>query len=298
MHYVNPGNLYVQRFGEAKTADDILNYARFLLHESGFNGTPPVDLGQIRARFGIPTPKLAPLKNQQGLLINAEFGIILIKNDDPSTRQRFTEGHEFMELLFSALPSGGGWAARQTGIFKKATKERLCNEGAAELLMPRSLFLPRVKEKGVSFQSARQLAAEFGVSTTAALVQMARIAPGRHAVVLWRSKNKPSEFKIRVPPNQLPLFDGPVAELPPPKLRVEWGYNGPDVSFIPQDKSVPQDSSIYRSWDSGIFMVGEDNLWLGSMKGVFKSENHPFDSDRQRLVISLLHCPGDIDCPA
>ncbi len=297
MKYVNPGELFVQKFGVAEDSDDVLRYANFLREEAGLSTDPPIDLRRVYARFGMPTPKRALLPNQQGLLLNPERGIVLIKEDDPEARQRFTEAHELMEYLFSALPSGKGWAARQTGIFKPNIKEQLCNEGAAELLMPRVSFVPRLYRIGISFKAGRELGEDFHVSTTAALVHMARVGPGHHAVVLWRVKNKPTEIKAKVSPNQISLFGQKPEEIHPKKLRVEWSLGGPNVPYIPPNKSIQEDTSIYAAWEEGEFTVGKNNLDLGSAKGVFKSENQPFEAHNERFVISLLHFPSDTDCP-
>lgn len=297
MGYVNPGKLYVERFGEVTTSEDVLRYAHFLLEASGLDGTPPIDLAKIYKKFDIPNPKQAALKDQQGLLLNPERGIILIKEDDPAARQRFTAGHELMELLFAALSVGTGWAARQTGVFKLPTKERLCNEGSAELLMPRATFLPRLQQLGVSFASARQLATDFHVSMTAAAVHMVRVAPGRHALILWRMKNKPSEIRGKVSPNQLSLW-GQTVTIPPKKLRIEWAFNGPNVPYIPTDKSAPDASFMSNAWLSNNSTIGEDVMSLGTTNGVFRSENRPFESQQgERMVLSLLHFPLDVGCP-
>jgi Zn-dependent peptidase ImmA (M78 family) len=295
--YVNPGKLFVDRFGMPTRSQDILRYADFLREEAGLSREPPIDLSRIYARFGIPMPKRVALHKQQGVLVNPELGIILIKEDDPSTRQRFTEGHELIELLFSVLSPKTGWGIRQAGPFKPSTKERLCQEGAAELLMPRIVFRSRILQSGVSFQSGRSLASEFRVSVTAALVQMTRLSPGQHAVVLWRIKNKPKEIKSKISPDQLSFWGQEWAELPSPKLRVEWALTGPNAPFIPKYQSVAEDSPIYAAWKTGVFMIGESSLYLGRTYGVFKCESFPFEFDGERLVISLLHYPLDRDCP-
>jgi len=296
MAYTNPGQSFIEIFGPAESAEDVMRYARFLREEAGLTVEPPIDLTQIYSRFGIPTPKRASLPRQQGLLVNPESGLIIVNEDDLAVRQRFTEAHELMEFLFCALPSGKGWAARQSGVFKSNTKERLCNEGAAELLMPHATFASRVRRAGVSYQTARLLAYEFQVSTSAALVRVARLGPGRHAVVLWRMKNKPTEIRDKVPANQLTLFGDEPKALPPEKLRVEWAMSGPGTRYIPPDKSVPEDSSIYAAWQGGVFVVGEDNLDLRTVRGAFRCENKPFDSEGERCVLSLLHLPGDAEC--
>jgi hypothetical protein len=288
--------MFIERFGLAEDVDDVMRYADFLREEAGLTVDPPIDLARIYERFGIPTPERAPLPGQQGLLVNPDSGLILINEDDPDVRQRFSEAHELMEFLFSALPSGRGWAARQAGVFKSSAKENLCNECAAELLMPRATFAPRVFQKGVSYQTARLLASEYQVSVSAALVRVARVGQGRHVVVLWRLKNKPKEVRNKVSPNQFTLFGDALQALPPKKLRVEWSMGGPATPYIPPDKSVPEDCSIYEAWQNGVFTAGEDNLDLSTISGLFRCENKPFDNQGERFVLSLLHLPSDAEC--
>jgi len=294
MGYQNPGQLFVTRYGAPDKGEDVLAYVQFLRDESGLGSEPPIDLDMIYARFGLMQPKRVPLPNLQGLLVDPEYGLILVNQADPPQRQRFTESHELVELLFAALPPNNGWAARErVGPFKMSLKEELCNEGAAELLMPRSSFLPRVRQAGVSYATARQLAFKYQVSTTAALVQMTRIGPGSHAVVLWRRMHKPAELRAPTSENQPALFADLAIDAPHPKLRVLWCLAGPRTRFIPRDKSVPDDSSIGRSYFEGVFVRGDDVLELGTAKGRFHCESQPFEVEDERQVLSLLHLPGD-----
>ncbi len=289
----HPGRLFIQRHGKPETRDDVLAYVQFLRDESGLDGTLPVDLERIYRRFGIH-PRRTPLPNLQGLLVNPELGLIVINASDPLRRQRFSEGHELLEYLFAALPEGKGWTARQrAGVFPQLVKEQLCNEGAAELLMPRAGFVPRVCDLGVSYAIARHLAAEYNVSVTAALAQMARTAPGLHAIVLWRLKQKPTELRMSGPEDQPALFADLAQEVPPHKLRVEWCLAGTGAPFIPRDKSVPDDSSIGRAYHEAMFVEGDDMLELGAARGRFHCESKPFGVENERQVLSLLHLPGD-----
>lgn len=226
--------------------------------------------------------------------MSPEKGIILVNDGDPATRQRFSEAHELIELLFSTFPPSTGWAAaaQKVGDFHHKTKEQLCNEGAAELLMPQASFLPRVLTLRISFRTARQLVPEFDVSMTAALVHMTRIGPGRHAVVLWRMKNNPTEIKNKTSEQQLSLFSDVFNDLPPKKLRVEWSLRGPNVPYIPIDKSIPEDSSIYAAWQDRKFTTGEDRLDLANIWGTCLCENQPFVVDGEWFILSLLHLPG------
>ncbi len=94
----HPGHLFIREHGPFRNEDDIVSYADFLRTMAGLTDQPPIDLTQIHQRFGIPAPLLAPLQDQQGLLFDSETGIMLIKEDDPITRQRFTNAHELMEM--------------------------------------------------------------------------------------------------------------------------------------------------------------------------------------------------------
>jgi Zn-dependent peptidase ImmA (M78 family) len=292
----HPGKLFIKKFGSVEGPDDVRQYAVFLRDEAGLTDEPPIELHKIFNRFEMPLPKRVSLSGQQGLLVDADQGIILIEKGDIEARQRFSEAHELMEILFDALPSHIGSTPQDRGNFKHQTKERLCNEGAAELIMPEDSFLPRVKQYGVSYQTGRLLASEYEVSISASLVHIARIGPGRHAVVLWKMKNKPTELQNEIPTGQFSLFDNIPSRLPLKKLRVEYSFSGYGIPYIPNDKSVPNDSSIFAAWQEGNFNVGVDRLQLGSSFGVFRCENHPFQVEDERLVLSLLHFPGDKNC--
>lgn len=290
--HTHPGRLFIERYGHVEGPESIKRYVAFLREEAGIGNEPPINLAAIFHRFGIPTPKRVTLPGQQGLLVSPELGIILIEERDRETRQRFSEAHELVELLFSTTPTRDHAYSRDVGNFRHASKERLCNYGAAELLMPAVSYLPRLNELGISFETGRTLSVAYEVSLSAALVHMVKIGPGYHAVVLWVMKNKPTEIRNRVPDNQLALLDIPLEKVAPQKLRVEWSFSSPGVSYIPTHKSVPEDSSIYLAWRDRRFTIGADLLELGSIQGHFCCESLPFEVDGEWRVLSLLHLPG------
>lgn len=297
---LHPGRLFLKENSGTtiEGPEDIERYAAFLLRETGVDREPPIDLGPIFTRFNLSPPQYVPLSGQQGILLDPEMGLMLIEVRDHVTRQRFTEAHELIEMLFAVLPTQPGTSVRDIGKFKYQTKERLCNAGAGALLMPTSTFLPRIQQLGVSFETARVLANEYKVSLSAALIRMATIGSGTHAVVLWRMKNKPSEVKSQVPAQQMVLLEVSPAKIAPPKLRVEWSFTRSSSYFIPKDKSVPETSYIYSAWHNRCFSAGNDRLELGHAKGNFYSESLPFEANGEWQVLSLLHLPDDIDCRA
>lgn len=289
MSYTNPAQLFLRQFGTVTQPEDIEDYAAFLRREAGLTTAPPIDLNRIYQHFEIAPPGRVPLGSTQGVLVDHEIGIILINDDDPERRQRFSEGHELIELLFALLPENQldhRFGSQKRGNFRRGIKEYLCNRGSAELLMPRETFLPYVESWGCSFDTARKLSEIYHVSVTAALVQSASLSGEECAVVTFRYKNKPTEIRNKAPENQMALIPRGPDELPPKKVRVEWSLAGP---FIPPDKSVPEDSSIHAAWKTGEFTVGRDRLDLGNyMQGQFHCESQPFLKDDEMWVLSLI----------
>ncbi len=296
MTYINPGGEFVRRHGMPQGLDDVLRYAAFLRSEAGLPDKPPVNLTKIYQHFGMPKPRRADLPGQQGLLLNPETGQFVINQNDYATRQRFTEAHELMELLFAELPGGGSWAARDNGHFKRGEKEALCNRGAAELLMPRSTFLSWIEEQGVSIDTADQLARKFFVSNMAALVNMARVGPGLHWVALWTHGITPEEAQARPKGNQDSLFGGPGQESPAKRLRVNWAYGSSGTPYLAPGTPIDEDSSIYQAWKTKANTEGEDQIEVGQFKGKCRCENRSQKVEGKQAVLSLIHLPGDRGC--
>lgn len=289
MPVIHPGRLFLQQNGTISSADDVYRYVEFLRLEAGVVGQIPVSLDAIFSRFGI-RPKLAPLPpNQQGLLLDPERGLIIVNDKDPARRQRFTQAHEMIEFLFDALPSSQIAGLSHKGGFREPTKERLCNQAGANLLMPPDEIRARIQMYGASIDCAGRIADEFDVSLTAALVQLSRCAEGQWAVVVWGMKNKPDEMKKAVPTAQASFIPNLSTGLPSPKLRVEWAISNTPKFFIPTHKSVEETSLIFLAWQSNTVTKGQELLALDGKQAVLcYSENLPFDLSGDRWVISLI----------
>lgn len=292
MSFVSPGRLYIEKCKIVSSFEDVLGYAEFLRSEVGLDNTLPIDLDKVFDHFEIPTPKYVPLSEQQGLLLDAELGTIVINSNDSESRQKFTKAHELVEMLFSELPQGAdlgsGWRLDRPGGFKGSTKEFLCNWTAANLLMPPDYVQQQMKEHAVNFDCAGLVATACEVSLSAALVQLARCSEDGHFVVLWRMKNKPTELRNTPDATQMTMFDTDNA-LPPKKLRVEWCLGGINSPFIPKAKSVENSSLIYQAWETDTFTSGRDRMTFDNRNSAwYSSENMPFTLNEERYVISLM----------
>lgn len=277
--YRHPGQVFLSRNGALKCEEDVLRYAEFLRSESGLSDAPPIDLSCIYQCFGIPTPLRAPLDEQQGILVDSRTGIILIKENDPIVRQRFTEGHELMELLFDAHER-----VRVGSFFPSWSgdrKERLCDQGAADLLMPASSFVPRLRELGITLSAARSLATLYQTSLLATLVRMMQKGEGNYALVMWHCALKPREIRgLRA-----------IAPQPQKKMRVLWRTQTKDWTggFIPKDKSITHDSLISYAYVSGQPYSGRETIHLGWGLIECWVEAMPMQVGDKYCVLSLLH---------
>jgi hypothetical protein len=249
--YQHPGYAFLNAYGSLQGEADVLHYVDFLRREAGLEAVIPVDLGQIYARFCMPEPLRAPLEAQQGILVNSDKGLVLVKEDDPIVRQRFTEGHELMEFLFDAHND----VQAELGLppWPEAEKEKLCDAGAAELLMPRSPFSERLSHLGLSLAAAQKLATQYETSMLATLIRMVELHGESAALLLCGYSLKPTE--IRRDPNSA------IAQ-----LRIQWCRPNAHwrSGYIPKDKSIAPTSLVHQAATSGIVQIGEECfLWGG-----------------------------------
>lgn len=297
--YRHPGRAFAEQYGPPRTGEDVLRYADFLRREAHVGDEPPIDLSRVFARFGMPAPRRASLPDVQGLLLDSEAGVIAINQDDPESRQRFTQAHELMELLFDAQEDVAGWAGPKQ-LFEGQTKERLCEEGAAALLMPQSSFLPRVTALGVALGTASELAELYRTSLLAACLQMARYGPGAHALVVWHDALKPVQIRDLPSSAQLPLLAPELIPSPQKTLRVWWATwtQGLQNGLVPKHKSIPRDSLIIDVFNTGLSRSDVEQVNLGQLRGTCLIEARRVTVGEECCVLSLLHLPSDTACRA
>lgn len=279
MPYQHPGHAFLAHHGPLQREADVEAYVNFLLgsvglEAAGLESEPAVDLERIYARFEMPSPRRAPLTEQQGILVDGDRGLILIKADDPLVRQRFTEGHELMELLFEAQEQQRtGWQV------KGDRKERLCDRGAASLLMPAASFGARLKNLGCSIGTAKKLAADYRMSLLATLVRMMQLGDGAHCLVVWRLGWATAAEKAQ--------------GSEPPQLRVwwriataDWSAGLPTINRVVDPQSVVQ---VAHNMDQ--FLTGTEG-WRSSAQTSERRcswEALPMKVGKRRCVVSLLH---------
>jgi IrrE N-terminal-like domain len=250
--YQHPGYAFLNQFGSLQTEADVEYYVDFLRQAAGQDDRSPelpVDLDRIFTHFGMPIPLRVPLDDQQGILLDSDRGVILIREGDPIERQRFTEGHELMEFLFDAQDR----VTQELNLqpWDTARKEKLCDAGAASLLMPKVQFERHLQHLGTSLETGRSLCRLYKTSLMATLIRMVQLTQGEHALVFWHLVHN-AEGR---------------------RLRSEWSMVSPGwkQGFIPRSHFIDAD-----------ILIG--NLTIDSQNA--KLRHHP-RSTRPKITLEL-----------
>ena len=193
--YQHPGYGFLHQFGSLQSEADVYHYVDFLRRSAGLENSLPVDLDRIFTHFGMPIPLRVALEDQQGILLDSDRGVILIREGDPIERQRFTEGHELMELLFDAQDVVTAELKLQP--WDPARKEKLCDAGAAELLMPQVQFQSHLAHLGTSLSTGRSLCRLYKTSLIATLIRMVQLTKGQHALIFWHRVRNAEGNRLR-----------------------------------------------------------------------------------------------------
>jgi hypothetical protein len=262
-------------------------YAQHLLQASGIH-TLPVPLAEIRATHGFQRHS-APLPHRGFRLENSIF----VNSDDSEAVQRFTEAHEIMEGLFKAIrQENPSRFPQQKAANCWQDKERWCERGAAELLMPSELFFPLVRDVGVSLEAGRVLASRCRTSLTATIRRMIDSDVAPCVFLLLREGHKKHQT-VPSQDGQLVLFGSPEDWDPPAELRVWRSWRAPQVTkFICNNESISRGTSVYRTLktdSNGAITEGCDELDMEYIKGTYHTESMKVTIGGVDTVMALVH---------
>lgn len=173
---------------------------------------PPSDLKakaaayKLTQRFGIRHPKAiclediamarkvlvlpGPLEGCEARLTRkGSSGIIRVRaGEDQVGRRRFSIAHELGHWEMHDSSQWYACTAANLRDYRVSPEEREANVFASELLMPRFLAEPLLQKAEPTLALAKQAAAEFNVSLTAAAIRMLHLS--RHEAILVCSKDK------------------------------------------------------------------------------------------------------------
>lgn len=271
--YLHPGRLFLEQHDIPTSEDDIVSYTDFLREQSRAGKYPPIGLRAIHWHFGI---KLAILPLPPGTHGFADHlkGIIYVRQDDEEPRQRFTQAHELIEILYCACEESSQW---EDSIFCQMLpqKERLCHKGAAALLMPQDSFVNDLSYLPVSLQTASQLAQKYETSFTAAVHRMVNLCPQKCLMVVWREKSKSEDNSSK-------------RGMTPTSLEIWWAEPSKSMSYIVSGQIISTKSIIWNTYITGQLQSGLEQLRLDNRINTFLVEAKRITFGNIVCVLSVI----------
>ena len=146
------------------------------------------DLYQLARQWGVSRIEERIIDSDAMLLPNgAGYSIILKKMHLPSHlgRQRFSLAHELGHLLLQKSEKTGA-VLKYRGHGYSDEEERLCDQIAAEILMPRLAFQEDGWMEGWSLRNVRVLAHKYDTSLTATARRMIDLMPEEALMGVWK----------------------------------------------------------------------------------------------------------------
>jgi Zn-dependent peptidase ImmA (M78 family) len=210
--------------------------------ESGWGG-PPYNPEILASLNDIQVEAVNEDIRADARIFPADDGRLIIQyaSSVSPERQRFSICHEITHTRFPDCYEEVRYRQRQRQLdWKHQELERLCNIGAAELLIPYDDFREHAGNRRPSLELANELRRTFEASMEAMLYRIVDLADEPCAVVFLSKRLKPKEERA-----YHPEFDFGLPK-PEPKYRVDY----PRVSkkfraYFPHHKSAPVSSVVY-----------------------------------------------------
>lgn len=231
----------------------------------GWKG-PPFDPSDIASYRGFKVKSASDGFNQsQDACVTP--GLIVLNATKPPKRRRYSVAHEIIHTLFpdyeaELCRSGALWRSEDDDN----ELERLCQIGAAELLLPEFSFRPRLESLGLNLQVTHQLEVEYDASIEAIV---------RRSVDVWLEPAAAIFF--RPPGSHLPSYEGYSAYQPISASSIHTGSHIWDFR-LELGMRPPSGSVVTKAWKrAGTPRVASDTyaaeeLWSHSRTQAVRCE--------------------------
>jgi len=169
---------------------------------------------------------------------------IIFDKSRPQTRQNFSICHEICHTIFpDAYEVVRNRYDHRERFDPDRELEQLCDLGAAEILLPEDEFRADVTGLNFGLGTVLLLRDRYQASREAVIRRMVQLHEGSSVAVFLEYRLKPTEQAAF---RQMPLITS-IPELRP-KLRIAYAVTSARFPvFLPRDKSVPDDSCVYRA---------------------------------------------------
>jgi len=263
--------------------------AERLLDEAAFS-SPPFRPEILASYQGVREVRYSPMSGAARIWPDGDALVIEVNEAHSRGKQNFSIDHEIAHTLF---PTYNCCMIEDavTGEFPDGSEEeRLCDIGAATLLLDARHLRPLACAAGPSIASLIELADLFQASVEATARQLAKLDLWPCAFVFWEEGFRQVD---RPRPGQILLPGTEHLGLPKAKLRVTRAYIAPSLGwFIPRNKSVPENSLFRECWERDEIVSGIERLDIGReiVETYVECLYAPYYSNSVRIgrVVSLL----------
>ena len=240
----------------------VATQARLLLQElHAFPGVPKDPLERLKILASFKGIKILPmdLEHQRkeprdaALVPTATGRIVLYNPNRPKSRTLFTIAHEITHTFFPNSTNGARFRSICEPSSREANElERLCDYGAAELVLPLDEFQSAVSGD-YGLESVDRLSALFGTSFEATAFRMASAHPGAAVAGLLRYRLTKDEERRREAPPQGVLFKtktAPKSDILQKKYRrqsLHLSATCTDDFTVRWNKSFDPSSIVYKA---------------------------------------------------
>lgn len=157
-----------------------------VLRAAGIAPKPPIDVVRLAEALGVDTITVADLVEDGRVTHDASGTHIFVSEHINRARRRFTLAHELGHVL---LAGPGEPLKAERSLPVRSNEERLCDEIAAAILMPKSWLESQFDEQPRSIASARLLAEAAITSLSASVVRLNQVLDWRRAFIRWRQRD-------------------------------------------------------------------------------------------------------------
>lgn len=248
----------------------------------GWKG-PPYNQLELASLRGIQSRQEPGLFSSEAQLTPMDGRQLLLEFNPHrcSSRRNYSISHEITHTLFDDCFEIVRHRKSSRNTFDPEFElEQLCQIGAAEFLMPREDFLNDLEKFKFSLRSVSSLTTRYDASREAVCRRMLDLGNRTAALVFLSNRLKPIELR-----------DAPDSE---PKMRILYSVPTANFStYLPEHKSVPDDSCIYRATVVDAVAEGEEEWNLPGFGKYFVEAMAlpiPPDSDSTTpSVVALIH---------
>lgn len=148
-----------------------------LLASLGIRQPKDIDV-EVIAQYCCATVVYEPLTACEARVLGlGDKAIITVNSNSIEPRRRFSAAHELAHWVHDRGKLAAACTASTIRNSWGTDREARANEYASDLLLPKSMFVPRVKGRDITFGTVDFLRAEFNTSMTATAIRLVRHGP-------------------------------------------------------------------------------------------------------------------------